>query len=201
MELNLFRNEIEIVFIQHNKNYPSLDIQDFVKLLYQSCFGPKHLYGNPTDETINNYLNDELKQMAVAQNRDIEDIGNGYIRIYLDAIKNHTITKQVVLTSFKKSMNSPMNEQEATDKFNIGLETLASLCETNEMPFTKCAFESFMNQYLKKGIRAIHHSPTYNALYQPHYRVVLKSIFDIENGSTTDFLNLDIVTRIDKFKQ
>ena len=161
------------IFINHYKMYPKMQIQDYLKLLYQSCFGPFHLHGNPSHEKVQAYIDTELENMTTTTGRYIEEIGNGYARVYLDAVESGNILKEELLSQFVSSMNEPVDIKEATNLFHTGLTLFTTLCDIGILPY-KTEYEHVLTKYLKEGIRPVHHSDEYRTHYQPHYRVIKK---------------------------
>ena len=160
------------IFIEHYNRYPKMMIQDYLKVLYQSCFGPHHLQGNPSYDIAQTILEKELDNISIITNRYIEDIGNGYVRIYLDAILTNQISKEDLLKRFVSSMIETLDLKKNIICFHEGLKQLIDLCSNGTLPFSKTECEKRIQEYINNGIHPIHHSTEYNNLYHPHYRVV-----------------------------
>ena len=85
-ELDKLAESVEDILLEHYKRYPQMELNDFIKLIYQNSFGPRHMH-NPTKEDVIRYLNKEM-ELITNENEIIEDIGNGYVRVYLSKKTN-----------------------------------------------------------------------------------------------------------------
>jgi hypothetical protein len=152
-----------------------MQIQDFVKLLYQSCFGPKHLHRNPSKDFVLNYMNQELEN-STSIHRTMEDIGNGFVRIYLDMIHDEILEKEKLVDLFMASMEIDIDWVSAEALFYNGLNTLQVMIAESLLPFNIDEYHLFITTYQSQGIHPVHHSDIFKKLYSPHYRVVSKSL-------------------------
>ena len=66
-------------------NYPLIQMEDMIKLIYQNEFGGGHLITNPTNSL--NYLCKEYDSITTPLTERFESIGNGLYRLYLEDIK------------------------------------------------------------------------------------------------------------------
>lgn len=161
---------IKPIILAHYQKYPKMTIEDFVKLIYQNTFGPYHLY-NPDKQKIITYLKQELLQVS-SPNKQIEDIGNNYVRIYL----NTQTDIECLANSFYQSTLVNTFNQENIHLFFLKINILIKLIKKKKIKLPKKASIIFLNQYLANGITPVHHSKIYNQTYSPHYRVVNKNI-------------------------
>jgi hypothetical protein len=167
------KDEWNNILLSHYKRYPLMEVEDYIKLIYQSTFGPYHFQGNPNYKNVSSRIESELSQITSSYNL-IEDIGNDYVRVHLGAIKENRISIDEVIEAFINSMNDYLNVDSATINFMLGINYL-KIIVTDVQNETK-AKESILkiDEYLKSGIRPIHHSQTYRDNYYPHYRVIAK---------------------------
>jgi hypothetical protein len=165
--------DVERILLAHAQRYPKMMPQDVVKLLYQRCFGPRHLHANPDRPTVIRYLETELP-LVTSQKRVIEDIGNGYVRVYLDAIVDGVVDPDRLIDAFVSSMQE--DHPEANQRFVEALDLVTSLAKDNRMPFSKKEWDAFRTEYLLEGVRPVHHSALYKERYIPHYRVVAQAL-------------------------
>ncbi len=159
------------IFLLHYSKYPKMQIQDFLKLLYQSCFGPMHLHSNPDLQTIHKYLTSELETVK-DEGKFQEEIGNGYSRIYLDAILSNRMSLTDLEEGFYESMNQTIDMSKARNDFRTGVIDLIELIEEKKIDLDLNQSVQLTSEYMEKGIRPIHHSAIYKEEYDPHYRVV-----------------------------
>lgn len=167
-ELDKLAKEIEEILLEHYNKYPQMEITDFIKLIYQNSFGPRHMH-NPSKEAVLKYLTEEMK-VVTNKKELIEDIGNGYIRVYL--------SKETDIENLSNDFLNSMNEDTYTEtsirvfyrKFNI----LIRLIKKGRINLPKKESINYIKEYLSNGINPVRHSKTYNEFYTPHYRVIKK---------------------------
>lgn len=159
---------IESILLEHYARYPDMEVVDFIKLIYQNSFGPRHMH-TPTKEMVAKYINDEMNN--VTNNEEIiENIGNGYIRVYLSINTN----KEQLANSFLDSMNIDTYTERNIRVFYRKINILINLIKKGRINLPKKESVNYIKEYLTNGINPVRHSKTYNELYSPHYRVILK---------------------------
>ncbi len=167
-------HDLKYLLINHYKKYPDMQIQDFLKLIYQFTFGPKHFHNEPDLAHIKAYLERELEGLKnLKQTQYVESIGNGYYRIYLHAIKNHKISTKELSEMFYQSilLSQPENDF-IKQSFIRHIDLLIEMIKNQEISFDLETSLQIIKNYLKEGIHPIHHSDIYRKQYEPHYRVV-----------------------------
>lgn len=157
------------VILDHLKRYPEMEIQDIVKLVFQSEFGGGHMIANPSDSLSRLYKEYQgLKETVKKQPVAYEPIGNGLVRLHLGGIASHfsleTVNKFFVNTA--ALVNSDMTS------FEEKLDILKSMAKEKSLPFTLEALEAYLKIYKEKGCPLVRHSAVYRKLYEPAYRVV-----------------------------
>ena len=156
---------IKDVILAHYKLYPKMEIEDYIKLLYQSSFGCGHIL----DEYAFNTLKDEYNQFDHQVNEtNYVDIGNGYSRLDL----SHTNMSVEKIFSLMKNANK--KDGNAPKVFSDYLKELLNLIKENYIPLDYDKSLAYIEQYLKDGINIPSHSKIYKQLYKPSYRVVRK---------------------------
>ncbi len=167
-ELNKLAEGIEEILLEHYQKYPKMELIDFIKLIYQNSFGPRHMH-NPSKETVLKYFDEEIK--VVTNETDlIEDIGNGYIRVYLSKETNIEKLSNDFLNSMIEDTYTETNIRIFYRKLNV----LIKLIKKGSIKLPKKESINFVNEYLSNGINPVRHSKIYNELYSPHYRVIKK---------------------------
>ena len=144
----------------HLKKYPQMQIQDAVKLLFQSEFGPGHLLRN-TDYA-RKLLVEEI-ELTKDDESAIEKISDQYVRFYLGNLTLEDIDD--VLGAMIESAQI----QGSKENF---MKKLSDLKEMNL--FEGDELDEYLNEYLKRDSLMVSHSDVYRTCYQPHYRVLLK---------------------------
>ena len=157
----------EILLIHYNK-YPQMEITDFIKLIYQNSFGPRHMH-NPTKEAVLKYLTEEMK-VVISDKELTEDIGNGYVRVYLS--KETDIEK--ISNNFLNSMNEDTYTETNIRIFYRKINVLIKLIKKGSIKLPEKESINLVNEYLSNGINPVRHTKIYNELYKPHYRVIRK---------------------------
>lgn len=160
----LTTEEAAALIRQHKAKYPAMEIQDAIKLLYQSEFGPAHAI---TDEAAARArLFSELRSAGESDAEPLTvPIGGGYSRVNLRALKKYGADPEKLAEIFIKSA-AP-----AGDKTRFS-ELLLSLAETDGLPFDKGEFAGCAARYAAAGCPAVHHSRAYGEAFSPAYRVV-----------------------------
>ncbi len=162
------------IFIQHFDKYPEMEIKDYYKLLYQAEFGVKHLLVDTVKSKT--YLIKELNSIEPKDENLYEYISNdkNIIRLNLNSAKFRGIPVDVIFNAMKLSAEEingnetkffekwhELKELVKAKKINLGMEKIIGY---------ETGFSS--------PLREEHHSEQFVKLYAPHYRVVLKTIFE-----------------------
>ena len=157
--------------------YPKSTLQDIYKSFYQEHFGPCHIISDTA--SARRYLMRELSEMGKTQSPYFEPTGSqgDYVRVYLSAIADSLITAEQLLDAFVRSANL---WQEPTVSWMEKWEAIVSIIQANKMGIE--GFETDLPLLTKasRNDQAVHHSRPYNEAYHPHYRIVERSIFEIE---------------------
>ena len=158
-------------------SYPESTLQDIYKSFYQEHFGPGHI--NSDTASARRYLMSELSEMGKTQSPYFEPTGSqgDYVRVYLSAVADSLITAEQLLDAFVRSANS---RQEPTVSWLEKWQAIVSIILANKMEL-----EGFVNDLpllteAARNSQAVHHSRRYNEAYHPHYRIVERSIFELE---------------------
>ena len=144
----------------HYHKYSKMQIQDAVKLLFQSEFGPGHLLSN-TDYA-RKLLIEEI-ELTKENKPEIEVISDQFVRYYLGCLTQEDV--EDVLSAMIESAQI----QGSKENF---MKKLSDLKEMNF--FSAQELDEYLNEYLKRESWMVSHSDVYRACYQPHYRVLLK---------------------------
>lgn len=167
-ELDKLAEGIEDILLEHYQKYPQMELNDFIKLIYQNSFGPRHMH-NPTKEDVIRYLNKEM-ELITNEKETIEDIGNGYVRVYLSKETNMEKISNNFLNSMAEDTYTETNIRIFYRKINV----LIKLIKKGSIKLPKKESINLVNEYLSNGINPVRHTKIYNELYKPHYRVIRK---------------------------
>ena len=161
--------------------YPESTLQDIYKSFYQEHFGPGHIISDTA--SARRYLVRELSEMGETQSPYFEPTGSqgDYIRVYLSAVTDSLITAERLLDAFVRSANS---RQEPTINWLEQWEAIVSIIQVNKIELEDFETDLPLLTEAAQNNQAVHHSRRYNEAYHPHYRIVERSIFEIELKSS-----------------
>lgn len=157
---------------EHSVRYPNMKTNDYLKLIYQHCFGPRHFHGNPKPNVIHDYILKEMDQMNQYKRPHLVDIGNDYVRVDLMAIVEGRYTIEKIEEAFLKSMETTIDIDYTNQLFQNCLDELLEMSQEGIIKIDFISLEQDIKQYLKQGIHPVHHSKQYSESYHPHYRVI-----------------------------
>ncbi|MDD4797706.1 MAG: hypothetical protein PHO66_08065, partial [Eubacteriales bacterium] len=104
--------EIRDVLRRHATQYPAMQCEDLVKLVYQNEFGGGHMIADPQSSL--RYLEEEYA--GVHQDAGCalaDDIGNGRVRLHLRALQAAGLTLPTVNRFFVHSANRAHGSMQA----------------------------------------------------------------------------------------
>lgn len=158
------------ILLAHLKQYPQMQLQDVVKLLYQSEFGDGHMITSP--EKSLDRLKEEYKSFKWEYSPIIcEPIGGEMYRIYLSALEDG-LSEETLNRMFTETAARASGTREG---FEEKLRCLLQCCRSGELPFTLAQAEAFLDTYRSQGYPAVRHSSCYRSAYHPAYRIVSAS--------------------------
>lgn len=147
--------------------HPYAQPQDYIKLIFQSEFGPGHLIPNP--DWAKNRLYEEWQQVKDMPAENPQDIGGGYIRLCIKGIDESRLEE--INTAFVASANEKTGSETG---FMAKLKLFLAMAGENCFEFDFRTAENAVKEYLKDGIRPTSHTKVYHRHYAPAYRVVKK---------------------------
>lgn len=152
----------------HAQRYPAMEAEDYIKLLYQSEFGPGHLVAEGDALT---WLEEEYDQAVAegyAPSYTAEAIGEGLCRFHLDPRQLRREDLPLLARCFTLSARERGSKAGLWRK----LGQLTALSWAGKLPLDVTALENTLADYDAAGCPALHHSPDYREAYHPHYRVI-----------------------------
>lgn len=163
--------ELEEIILKHQKIYPCMLIDDYIKIVLQNEFGPGHIITNKemAKERI-------LAEVATINpnNREYEDIGNGYVRVYLNSLAYHHLDESKLLDLLIAS-SAPTG---SLSNYKSKLNYLLMMAKDNKLNIGYKEFKTYLHNYSKKGYQIISHSSKYKDEYHPSYRVIKKELLE-----------------------
>ena len=179
---NLFGQSIDTIAMRSAierqlATYPESTLQDVYKSFYQEHFGPGHIISDTA--SARRYLMRELSEMGKTQSPYFEPTGSqgDYVRVYLSAVADSLITAEQLMDAFVRSANS---WQEPNVSWLEKWEAIVSIIQANKIELEDFETDLPLLTEAARNDQAVHHSRRYNEAYHPHYRIVERSIFEIE---------------------
>jgi len=168
-------DEMTRIALTHYERYPQMQMKDFLKLIYQNTFGPKHFSDAPSKADIALYLEQELREVReISGPESSEDLGFGYVRIPLQAIRLGKWTVASLSAAFEQSMLAPDERTlaESLLLFREKVDRVLFLVRTHQIQLSEDECSKTVEAYYHDGIHPISHSVLFRETYSPHYRVI-----------------------------
>jgi hypothetical protein len=163
---------MKAILLMHQSKYPLMQIEDYLKLIHQSVYGPAHISHQPNRDQLLAYLHHEMNLSVDDPSTSwIEPIGNHYFRVSIQPVKKRWMTDSVLIDAFFQSMIDPLFE-DVNDMMKHHLEELKMLIEKGIILLDQVKSMETIINYQNQGYQAIHHSDIYRKTYHPHYRVI-----------------------------
>ena len=163
---------LEQILIRNAKDYPLMQPQDAVKLVYQNVFGGGHLTKDPA--SCRCILQHEFEDTP--QDPDIpvvENIGNGLARANLAAVP---ISGYSILQLGYDFVNSAKLHTGNRTGFLLKLDILRRVTKKGVFSFSSEELEQYLTEYKQAGYPMVSHSEIYRKNYKPAYRIVLQNL-------------------------
>ncbi len=155
---------------EYAARHPQAQLDDLIKLLYQSAFGCGHFA--PGEARVLAYLKEELAEtQADSGGPLVQMILGRYARVFIApyaarGMRLETLARLFMLTADEAP------DSGAKDWFERGLEALQDLADGGKIPFAPEAVRAQLAAYRAAGCPAMRHSQAYRAAYHPAYRVL-----------------------------
>lgn len=159
-----FKNQLRTQAALH----PYLQPQDVLKMCYQAAFGAEHLLKEEANARA--YLQSEWDRMPGDPDATLyERISNEVCRLNLQAWKGQNLPMEWLLQLFLQSCKPLPNAQ---NRFFAFLGSVDALCAADALPFGMDEWKAAKEEYLRQGVRPLHHSQIYREKEKPAYRVM-----------------------------
>jgi hypothetical protein len=180
--------KIEKSIREQLEKYPEARLQDIYKNFYQDCFGTGHAISDTV--MVLNYLNNELENTEPTPGAPmIEPLGwrKNFVRVNIDLVRQEKISAEKLAVAFVESASKI--DEKNTENWENEWQTITQIIEKEKLPVKnyeadKVLIDSLLREH-PKG--AMHHSLAFNQNYNPHYRVVEKSVFKKMFGNEKDY--------------
>lgn len=169
----------EEILRTHAAYYKMMQPTDAVKLLYQAAFGPGHMISDFSTALARTKA--ELESVAERPqtcdgHAPYEDIGGGYVRMYLVPSVDPDYTASLTTLLFAHSATDTSDRRES---FLDSLEVLRRLTVEGIFAFTSEELETYLDGYIAAGMPPVSHSEAYRTAYHPAYRVIRRDYFEL----------------------
>lgn len=175
----LNRKQVRFAVARQMEQYPASTLQDIYKNFFQDRFGPGHIVSDTARAGA--YLRQELSQVKNVNVPLYEASAEraAYYRVSLAAITSGAISYEVFFSAFIRSVTAlPAIEVEDWAKEWKKIEKIIRSMKLDLPHYEEDA--KAIEDLLAQGHYAVHHSKAYNLHYEPHYRLIEKSIFEKE---------------------
>ena len=148
---------------------PRMEVQDAVKLAFQSAFGCGHLL--PSKERCVTMIEAEMLQTDVSDAPVYTPIGNGLCRLNLANAQVQKLDPEWIWRMMQLTDNVVRARPDTQARFDQAVALMDALAQKGEAPFDHASFTSYLNGY---DGSVVSHTESYRQCYHPSYRVVLR---------------------------
>ncbi len=169
------------VLLEHLRRYPRMKTEDFMKLIYQSVFGPRHFSGVPCLSDIIAGIEDEVRLMEPIDEAQpiYVDLGSDFVRVSLCAISSGLWTVTEMAEAFLASFSlSPSMNKATLKRWNDRVNTFLEMNAEGILHCPETEMDAALEDISRYGVRPTHHSETYRKAYHPHYRVIHRQLIE-----------------------
>ena len=178
---------------QYMETYPQAQLRDIYKSCFQDVFGVAHLISDT--QACVRYLENEMKVMddklEVVDERFTVTVIDGcrvsdyeytlpdshFVRLDLHAVADGRVPQELLVDLLMESAATPpcMTQEEWVARWRE-LKAAAETLEPRPEGFEEDA--AAIDSLLAGGDYVMHHSSRYNEVYNPHYRLIRRDLFE-----------------------
>lgn len=163
------------------KIYPKSRLFDIYKSCFQDYMGAEHLVSDR--QIVKDYLDEELSSVDVEKLMPwyYEPCGieGNYVRVNLRTVKEGLVPEDLLLDAFIRSAN--VKDRPSVEAWSERWHKIIGTIEQMKLDLPNFQEDKqFIENVLSAGKYAISHSQDYRDAYNPHYRIVERSIFEKE---------------------
>ncbi|MBR5844027.1 MAG: hypothetical protein IKY75_05525 [Bacteroidaceae bacterium] len=185
-ERETMRNAVEYM-VTH---YPDASLCDIYKSCFQDYFGPAHAIASK--DMAREYIARELQQVSSEDTLYYESCGwrGNYYRVNLSVVACGVLTVDELADAFYRSTpaQTPVVDTLWVDEWSRTMQIVREVVGENAHKVSRqspliCNFSTdsaAIADMLAQGRYVIHHTDRYVELYNPHYRIVARDIFNKE---------------------
>ena len=150
---------------EHLLRYPAIQIQDVYKLIHQASMGSEHAISGVAGAR--EWMERELSEMGTGPDEPVVDpisADGQIVRVHLRPYVLQGGDTEALLNAFIRTAN----------EFRGDLQLLDGYWKTamDMQHFSPAQMKSFIESMQTQNYPAVHHSPEFENLYRPAYRVV-----------------------------
>ena len=159
--------------------YPESTLRDLYKNFFQDRFGPGHIIAD--NSAADRYLRYELNSADGFEGLDYEPTGyeGRFYRVNLGVIADGRVPYDKYFDAFVRSVNgiTPISIEEWSKEWH----EIDSVIMTMGLDLENMAHDrAEIKALIDGGDYVMHHSQRFNDHYQPHYRIIERTIFENE---------------------
>jgi hypothetical protein len=174
---NTFEKQVETSVHKQLEQFPESRLQDLYKNFFQDRFGPGHLI--PDSAMAGNYLREELASYSGEYLPLVEEIGweGNFVRVSTDVVKNGMLSSSAYLEAFVESANT--TSETPIEAWKTEWNKILSVIDNMNLNLPDYeADKAKIQELIDSGKYAMHHSEAFEKAYEPHYRIIKKSIYE-----------------------
>jgi aminoglycoside phosphotransferase (APT) family kinase protein/ribosomal protein S18 acetylase RimI-like enzyme len=173
----------EEVILNEIQTHPLATELDILKLIYQSEFGPGHFI--KSKEAAYNYLEEECKDLKLNDKELFEEVSDNLVRVNLSTyLAKYGDIKKLSEIFYLSSLYIKGDR----NLFLLKIEAFKRMIKMKQLNFSVSIVDELINELKQNDYAPFSHSRIYKENYDPHYRIIKKSIFDMM------FLNVDTIS-------
>jgi len=159
---------------KHFEETPRMEMQDAVKLAYQSAFGCGHLL--PAQEVCARMIQNEIDAVPEADVPVCVPIGNGLCRLNLASAPVRALGAEMIARMMLATDEVVRARTDNQERFDEAVQMAEELARHGEAPFSAQRMQAYLESYRAQGCPVVSHTPAYREAYHPAYRVVLSDL-------------------------
>jgi len=168
------KNSLSVLITTHLYQYPSMELRDVYKLIYQSVMGPAHILEDEAKAFL--YLRAEFEDNYQGFEKSLfSDISleHELVRVHIPIYKNTGSADQLYDMVRQTATRINPNKTVLNNYWNV----LGNLIEEHRfVNFSIDDYKTLTNLLQEQDFPHLSHSEKYKKLYKPSYRIVLKEM-------------------------
>jgi len=181
-------DELKTILLKHRDKYPLMTFIDYLKIIYQNTFGPGHFGSGPSLQMLIDAIKSEAMVATSNTGALLVDIGFDYVRVDLQVIRQNLMTAETLGKIFHESMKK-LPGKDDIHAFRERVDMLVDMIDQGLITLSQVEQRAVLAKIDFDHPAPLTHSNQYREAYQPHYRVVSKTILR-ENLKLSDELSI-----------